>query len=140
VKLHRLLERIPDEGEAEGREDLRRSLGALQALRLALMQHIFLKAVQIPPFSRSNDVSREDVLQMIFSLRIDDALAQLRRAYPVSAPSIGDFAMDEPTDYPDDTEQPYAAVRNLYVEPIAEAYELILRIGASIANHFGAHG
>lgn len=140
VKLHRLLERIPDEGEAAGREELRRSLGALQALRLALMQHIFLKAVQIPPFSRSNDVSREDVLQMIFSLRIEDALAQLRRAYPVAAPSIGDFAMDEPADYPDDTEQPYAAVRNLYVEPIAEAYELILRIGASIANHFGAHG
>lgn len=54
VKLHRLLELLPKEtGEDDdgwGREDLRRALGALQALRLALMQHIFLKAVQIPAF------------------------------------------------------------------------------------------
>ncbi|MGE3692543.1 MAG: phosphoenolpyruvate carboxylase [Novosphingobium sp.] len=140
VKLHRLLERLPEDDKEAGREDLRRSLGALQALRLALMQHLFLKAVQIPPFSRANDISREDVLQMVFSLRIDDALAQLRRAYPIAAPAIGDFTMDEPTDYPENAEQPYAAVRAAYVEPIADAYALILRIGASIANHFGAHG
>ena len=143
VKLHRLLELIPaagHDGDASGREDLRRSLGSLQALRLALMQHIFLKAVQIPAFSRSNDISRDDVLQMVFSLRIDDALAQLRRAYPVHAPSIADFAVDEPADYPGDEGQAYAGIRALYIEPIADSYGLMLRIGAAIANHFGAHG
>jgi phosphoenolpyruvate carboxylase len=144
VKLHRLLERIPDKaarsGEIGGREDLRRALGALQALRLALMQHIFLKAVQVPAFSRSNDISREDVLQMVFSLRIEEAIAQLRRAYPLSAPSLADFAVDEPTDYPSEADQPYAGIRAAYIEPIAEAYQLMLRIGAAIANHFGAHG
>jgi phosphoenolpyruvate carboxylase len=140
VKLHRLLELIPDETPADGREDLRRSLGSLQALRLALMQHIFLKAVQIPAFSRSNDISRDDVLQMVFSLRIDDALAQLRRAYPILAPSIADFAVDEPADYPGDEGQAYAGIRARYIEPIADSYALMLRIGAAIANHFGAHG
>jgi len=142
VKLHRLLELIPPEDTTttSGREDLRRALGALQALRLALMQHIFLKAVQVPAFSRSNDISREDVLQMVFSLRIEDALAQLRRAYPIAAPSIADFAVDEPTDYPGGDAQPYADIRNRYIEPIAEAYQLMLRIGAALANHFGAHG
>jgi phosphoenolpyruvate carboxylase len=64
----------------------------------------------------------------------------LRRAYPISSPSIGDFTLDEATDYPDDEGQPYAAIRATYIEPIAEAYALILRIGAAIANHFGAHG
>jgi phosphoenolpyruvate carboxylase len=140
VKLHRLLALVPDEGSPEGREDLRRSLGALQALRLALMQHIFLRAVQIPAFSRTNDISRDDVLQMVFSLRIDDAVAQLRRAYPVSSPSIDDFTLDEPTDYPDDDAQAYAGIQSNFIDPIADSYALILRVGASIANHFGAHG
>ena len=140
VKLHRLLELLPEEDTGSGREDLRRSLGALQALRLALMQHIFLKAVQIPAFSRSNDISRDDVLQMVFSLRIEDALSQLRRAYPIHAPSIADFTVAEPADYPGTEEQAYAGVRARYIEPIAESYALMLRIGAAISNHFGAHG
>jgi len=140
VKLHRLLEHLPDEDVDGEREELRRSLGSLQALRLTLMQHIFLHAVQVPAFSRSNDISREDVLQMVFSLRIEEALAQLRRAYPVSTPGVADFAVEEPADYPDSEAQPYAGIRSHYIEPIAEAYALILRIGAAIANHFGAHG
>lgn len=142
VRLHRLLALIPveDSPADSGREELRRSLGALQALRLALMQHIFLRAVQVPAFSRANDIAREDVLEMVFSLRIDDALAQLRRAFPVAAPSIADFAVDEPSDYPDDEAQAYSGIRASYIDPIDRSYALILRIGGAIANHFGAHG
>ena len=142
LKLHRLLDRLPkDETATDGaREDVRRSLGALHALRLALMQHMFLKAVQIPAFSRSNDISRDDVLEMVFTLRIEDALAQLRRAFPVSAPSIDDFAVNEPTDYPDSDGQAYAGIQSAYITPIDQAYALCLRIGTAIANHFGAHG
>jgi phosphoenolpyruvate carboxylase len=140
LKLHRLLDRVADETPKAGREDLRRSLGVLHALRLALMQHMFLRAVQIPAFSRSNDISRDDVLQMIFSLRIDDAVAQLRRAFPVSSPSIDDFSVNEPTDYPDGEAQAYSGIQLTYIDPIADAYTLILRIGTVIANHFGAHG
>ncbi len=140
LKLHRLLKQVADDGEHQGREDLRRSLGVLHALRLALMQHIFLLAVQVPPFSRSNDISRDDVLEMVFAMRIDDALAQFRRAFPVSAPSISDFDVVEPTDYPDGAEQAYAGIHASFIEPMAQSHALILRIGTAIANHFGAHG
>ena len=140
VKLHRLLARLPAEPEAGGREDLRRALGTLQALRLALMQHMFLRAVQIPAFSRSNDISREDVLQMILSLRVEEALAQLRRAFPVTAPALSDFPVAEPTDYPEDEAQAYAGIEQGYIRPIEQSWRLVLRIGAAIANHFGAHG
>ena len=140
LKLHRLLDQIPHDARSEDREDVRRSLGALHALRIALLQHMFLKAVQIPAFSRSNDISRDDVLEMIFTLRIDDALAQLRRAFPVSLPSIRDFAVAEPTDYPDSEAQAYSGIQSTYIVPIEQAYGLILRISTAIANHFGAHG
>ena len=77
---------------------------------------------------------------MVFSLRIDDALAQLRRAYPVAIPNIADFAVNEPSDYPDGEAQPYAGIRTEYIDPIEKSYALCLRVSTAIANHFGAHG
>ncbi len=115
-------------------------IGAAQSLRLALMQHIFLRAVSVPVFSRANDISREDVLEMVFSLRIDDALAQMRRAFPVHFPSTSDFAMDAPADYPDANTEGYGAISRDYIDPIERAYGLMLRLSVAIANQFGAHG
>jgi phosphoenolpyruvate carboxylase len=48
---------------------------------------MFLRVVMVPQFSRANDIAREDVLEMVFTLRIDDALAQLRApSRPASQP------------------------------------------------------
>ena len=140
LKFHRLLARLPKSEGPDDMEETRRTLGVLQALRLALMQHMFLRAVQIPAFSRSNDISRDDVLEMVFTLRIDDAVGLLRKAFPVEAPALADFKVDEPSDYPDGDDQAYAGIQSGYIDPIANAYGLCLRIGTAIANHFGAHG
>ena len=144
MKLHRLLSLVP--GDVPGGErdpvmdEERRAIGLLQALRLSLLMHMFLRAVEVPAFSRSNDVSRDDVLEMVLSLRIDDALAQLRRAYPVVEPQLGDFAVDEPSDYPDQRGEDYGAIRARFIDPIERAHRLNLRIAVAISNHFGAHG
>ncbi len=140
LKFHRLLDHLPAEEPEPSTENTRRMIGAAQALRLALMQHIFLKAVSVPVFSRANDVSREDVLEMVFSLRIEDALKQLRRAFPVQFPSLSDFAMDAPADYPDASLEGYAKITRDYIDPIERAYALMLRLSVGIANQFGAHG
>ena len=131
---------MPEGDTRANREDVRRRIGVLQALRLALYQHMFLRAVSVPGFSRANDVSRDDVLEMVFTLRIDDALKQLRRAFPTSFPSLPDFTLDEPSDYPEGDEQSYAAIQRTYVDPIERAQSLALRISTAIANEFGAHG
>ena len=140
MKYHRLLALIPDENPRPGREKVRRSIGVLQALRLALFQHMFICAVSVPVFSRANDISREDVLEMVFTLRVDEALAQMRRAFPTHFPKLGDFTMDEPTDYPEGAGEGYEAIRHNLVDPIERAYGLSLRISTAIANHFGALG
>ena len=119
---------------------MRRYIGVLQALRLALLQHMFLKAVSIPAFARVNDVSRNDVLEMVFTLRIDEALAELRRAYPRQVARASDFAVVEPGDYPDGGSEGYAAIHRDFIEPIAAAHALNLRIAVAVANLFGAHG
>ena len=144
MKLHRLLAMLPRDEEGakddERREAKRRSIALLQALRLALLQHMFLRVVQVPAFARSNDVSRDDVLEMVLSLRIDEALGQLRRAYPVAEPHLDDFTVTAPTGYPDLAGEGYAAVRAQFIDPIERAHGLNLRIATAIANHFGAHG
>jgi phosphoenolpyruvate carboxylase len=142
MKLHRLLALLPGaptERDAAG-DEARRTIGLLQAVRLTLLMHMFLRAVQVPQFSRANDISREDVLEMVLSLRVDDALAQLRRAYPVVEPQIGDFVLDEPSDYPDAASEDYSAIRTRFIDPIDRAHALNIRIAVAIANYFGAHG
>ncbi len=140
LKFHRLLDLLPEEEHDPSRENVRRTIGALQALRLALLQHMFLKVVSVPAFSRANDISRTDVLEMVFSLRVDEALAQLRRAYPSEIARKSDFPVEEPGDYPTGEGEGYAAIRRDYIEPIERAYDLCLRISTAIANQFGAHG
>ena len=140
LKLHRMLDMMPDEAPMPDREHTRRVIGVLQALRLTLLMHMLLKAVSIPAFSRANDISREDVLEMIFSLRVDDALAQLRRAFPTRFPGLSDFAMDESADYPASETRGYAALHTGYIDPIERAHTLSLRVATAIANEFGAFG
>ena len=140
LKLHRLLALIPDEAPLDDREHVRRVIGVLQALRLALFQFMFLRAVSIPAFSRANDIARDDVLEMVFTLRVDDALAQLRRAFPTSFPKLGDFAVDERADYPDGAGEGYGAIQRDFIDPLERAYRLSLRVATAIANEFGAHG
>jgi phosphoenolpyruvate carboxylase len=140
LKLHNLLAQIPDDAPLANREQVRRSMGVMQALRLALMQHMFLRVVSVPAFSRANDIAREDVWEMVFTLRIEDALAQLRRAFPIAVDRISDFAVSEPTDYPDEGAADYSAVQARHVVPIERSWQLCLRIGTAIANEFGAHG
>ena len=140
LKLHRLLTLIPDEAPLPGREHTRRTLGVLQALRLALFQHMFLRVVSVPAFSRANDIAREDVLEMVFTLRVEEALAQLRRAFPATEPHLGDFTIAEPSDYPDEAAVGYDAIHRDFIDPIGAAQALSLRITTAIANLFGAHG
>jgi phosphoenolpyruvate carboxylase len=140
LKLHRLLDLLPDENPLPDREQVRREIGVLHAVRLALFQYMFIRAVSIPAFSRANDISRDDVLEMIFTLRVDEALVQLRRAFPTSFPKIEDFTLEERGDYPDDADQGYGQIQRDYIDPIDLAYRLSLRIGTAIANEFGAHG
>jgi phosphoenolpyruvate carboxylase len=140
IKLHKLTDLLPGEAPDDSREHVRRRIGVLQALRLALLQHMFLKAVSAPTFSRANDISRRDVIEMVMTLRVDEALAQLRRAFPVRVPGPRDFPLDEPSDYPDGGEEGYGAIERDFMTPIARAQELSLRIATAIANEFGAHG
>ncbi|MGI9329169.1 MAG: phosphoenolpyruvate carboxylase [Gammaproteobacteria bacterium] len=140
LKLRRLLDLLPAQMLPAPNEARRRTLGILHALRLALIQHIFLRAAQIPPFSRRNDIGRDEILEMVFALRIPDAVALLRNAYPVEAPDIQDFNLTEPGALAGGQAPDYASIHTEYIDAIERAYAMSLRISTAIALHFGAHG
>lgn len=140
LKLRRLVDLLPADALPPRDEPRRRTLGILHALRLALMQHIFLRAAAIPPFSRRNDISREDIMDMVLALRIDEALVLLREAYPVEAPSLDQFEVTEAAGYPSERGAAYARIHEDYIDAIDAAHGLMLRISRAIAHHFSAHG
>lgn len=140
LKLRRLVDLVPSGIVPKADEDFRRRLGAMHGLRLALMQHIFLKAAQVPAFSKRNDVGRDEVLDMVLSLRIDDALERYRTAYPLRQPQSTGDAMEEASDYPLFDAPDYARIRKDYIDEIETAFALIRRLSTAIAHCFGAHG
>ena len=79
-------------------------------------------------------------MELIFELRVPEAVELLRNAYPVHAPKIEDFALAEPTDYPDETASGYTDLNRTLIDPIEDTYRLVLEIGVGIALAFNAHG
>ena len=140
LKLRQFLELLPQDIRAERDEERRRALGLLHALRLALIQHIFLRTAAIPAFSKRNDVSRDDVMDMVFELRIDEVLVLLRQAFPVDARGTGDFPMAEATDYPEARTGAYEDIHQRFIEPIAQAGGLLTAVTRAVSHHFGAFG
>ncbi len=121
-------------------EQWREGLDMMHALRIALIQHIYLLAAQIPEFSMANGISRERVIGLIISFHITDAVALLREVYPVSMPQPLDYDMEEEAGGLDHQGVSYASIQSDLIDPMEQTYELVLLLGAGIAHNFGAHG
>ncbi|ODN68770.1 phosphoenolpyruvate carboxylase [Methylobrevis pamukkalensis] len=139
IWLHRILDGA-DLNPGQEVSERRQRLDMLHAVRLALLQHIFLMAARVPRFSTRNDISREDIMELIFSLRIPEAVALLHDAYPVNAADMSSYKLREPYSYPGEDPASYASLSARLIDPIEDCYKAVLEIGAAIALEFGAHG
>ena len=118
----------------------RDSLALMHAVRIALIQELFLHAARIPRFSARNDISREDIMELVFALRVPEAVALLRQAYPETPPSPADFPIHEPSDYPDAAAPHYGEINRTLIDPMETIYGRILTISVAIANIYRAVG
>ncbi len=121
-------------------EPWREGMDIMHALRMALIQHIFLLAAQIPQFSMANGISRERVIGLVLSFHIREAVALLREVYPVSMPQPLDYDLSEQADDLSHQGVSYASIQRDLIDTMEETYELVLMLGAGIAHNFGAHG
>ena len=115
-------------------------LDIIHALRIALIQHIYLKAAKVPQFSSSDDITHKNVMKLILSLYIDQAVTLMREAYPLKAPQISDYKMDEEASYISQDEGDYATINHKLIEPIEESFEIIQDLGIGVSHFYRAHG
>jgi phosphoenolpyruvate carboxylase len=115
-------------------------LDLLHAIRIALIEHLFLLAARLPNFAPMGDFSRRDVIELIFDLNIPEAVLLLREAFPTHSAQVNDFAMTEPADWPDSQTPRYAWVSRELISPMEESYRLIQRISAGISHFYSAMG
>ncbi len=112
----------------------------LHALRIALIQHIFLLAARLPKFSTRNDVSQDDVMDLVTRLRVREATRLLRSIFPRRQPIAADYSLKEPATYEGAETVDYAEMNRLLIDPMQSAFEISQEITVGISHAFGAFG
>ncbi len=115
-------------------------LDLLHAVRIAIIQHLFLMAARLPGFAPQTGHTKNDVMEMIFSLHIDEAHELLCDIFPVDSPKLSDFNLKEDADYPNNITPTYREIRVELVDPLLECQLLLRHITNGISHYYGAIG
>jgi phosphoenolpyruvate carboxylase len=110
----------------------------LHALRLALIQRIWLLAVSVPDFSPRHGVTRDALVQRILQLDVEPAVALLEEVFPVSHDPVAGLDFHEPA--PPREGQSYAREHAEILGPIRRLFALVRGCGAAITHEVGAFG
>ena len=139
IDLHAILEvlgieagKIPD--------DTRLELDLLQAIRLALIMHVFIIAARLPRISARNDITYGRLLEMSLSLEVPEVVNFMRENFPRHAQDVDDQAFSEKASYTPQGIAEYSRLEEELLSPMEETYEFIREIGTGISHHFGAFG
>lgn len=144
IYLHDLFTALGQEewqGQADGHErDEIVESDMMHAIRIALIMHIYLLGGRLPVFSARNDVTHKDIMNMVLSLRIEDAVQMLKEAYPRAVPERSHYAVDEPASYTADEGSDFEELNDTLIDPMVRAYQLLREVGVGLGHHFRAHG
>jgi phosphoenolpyruvate carboxylase len=126
---------IPGIGAAR-RDDLH----LLHALRIALLQRLFLLATHIPPFSAQHPITPDELMAKVLHLDIEAALRQLAIIFPKVDPLdlTGDFG--EVATYRTDETQSYEQEHARIFQPLGRLYDLARQAGIGVTHIVGALG
>jgi phosphoenolpyruvate carboxylase len=116
------------------------ALTRLHTLRLALIQLVYLKAMEIPQFSSRLEVSLATLIERLLHLDVPETVDTLRKIFPAAAPSDDSEIYAERDTYVRTKPSGYATEHAQIFAPIERAYGLILELSALIALHVGAYG
>jgi phosphoenolpyruvate carboxylase len=122
-------------------EDEREELAILHALRIALIQRLWLLATHVPDFSPQLGTSVEDLIQRLIHLDVENVVARLKQIFPISTAGRGEpEAFGEMATYFADSQRTYEREHLETFEPMLRLYRLIRRVSAAVTHHAGAVG
>lgn len=121
-------------------KESRDNLLLLHALRIALIQEIFVLSTHVPEFSMQTGTTRERIIEALLSLRVQPAVETLDRIFP----RLGDvrFGEDfgEAATYRSDETLGYDEEHDQIFVPLARLYETMRRVSSGISHIIGALG
>ena len=110
----------------------------LHALRLAVIQRIWLLSTEIPDFSARHGVTRQGLEAMLLRLEVPAAVDLLAAIFPVGSDTVAEHEYAEP---------PSPRVAGSYVReaeeifaPIRVLFELMREIAVAVSHEVGAFG
>ncbi len=110
----------------------------LHALRLSLIQRIWLLATDIPEFSPRHGVTRHGLQAMLLGLEIPAALALLAEIFPAGADPIAEQDYGEPP--APRAVGSYAREQTEIIEPMHVLFAIVREIGTAITHEVGSFG
>jgi phosphoenolpyruvate carboxylase len=109
----------------------------LHALRLALIQRIWLLATAIPDFSPRHGVTPQDMLDRLIRLDVPAAVALLAEVFPAAAAPGAELDYGEAAGPRSGS---YGAEHKAIFDPMRRLFDLLREIGGAITHHVGAFG
>ncbi|MGQ4274592.1 phosphoenolpyruvate carboxylase [Terrihabitans sp. B22-R8] len=122
----------PDAPRMKDREML------LHALRIALIQRIWLTATAIPDFSPRHGLTRDALQLRLLQLEVPPALTALSEIFPNQADPTAGRDFGEP--HGPRAAASYAKEHQAIFEPIGRSFAMVREIGAAITHEVGAFG
>jgi phosphoenolpyruvate carboxylase len=113
-------------------------LALLHALRIALIQRIFLLAAAIPDFSPRHGITRAGLAQRLVRLDVPASLAFLEEVFPASPDADADRDYGEPHARPEAGS--YAEEHATIFRPMAALFGLLREITVAVTHEVGAFG
>ena len=113
-------------------------LALLHALRIALIQRIFLLAAAIPDFSPRHGITRASLAQRLLRLDVPASLAFLAEVFPASPDADADRDYGEPRVPPE--AGAYAQEHATIFRPMGALFELLREITVAVTHEVGAFG
>ena len=123
-------------------QENREYLDLLHAIRVALIQQIFLTIPNLPRFASSpNNVTEQDIAEMILRLEIPSAVNVLRSTFPVNtARRISYKAFGDTTYTTESYNKDYIVEHQKLFDPLEKYHDLIRQISTGISYFNGGIG
>ncbi|WP_118180558.1 phosphoenolpyruvate carboxylase [Paraburkholderia phosphatilytica] len=122
----------PDRARMSARETL------LHALRLALIQRIWLRATHIPAFASRPGITADAMHNAIIGLDLPTAMQWLGEIFPEHADSAAQFDYAEPSG--PRAPQAYAREHAEVFAPMSRMYHCVREISTAVTHEVGAFG
>ncbi|HJS86783.1 MAG TPA: phosphoenolpyruvate carboxylase [Acetobacteraceae bacterium] len=122
----------PDAPHMQPREVL------LHALRLAVVQRLWLLATEIPEFSPRHGLTRHELEVMLLRLEVPTALGLLAEIFPAGADPVAEQDYGEPP--APRAVGSYRREQTEIIAPMRELFAIVREIGTAITHEVGSFG